>query len=56
MHELIQSDIISENFLSLPARACGSVPFPFREIYPTSNHYKGSHALNAVYTNDKILY
>ena len=31
----IQSDIISEKSLSLPARACGSVPFPFREIYPT---------------------
>ena len=41
MHELIQSeiqsDIISEKSLSLPARACGSVPFPFRKIYPNAH-------------------
>ena len=41
MHELIQSeiqsDIINEKSLSLPARACGSVPFRSVKYTPPSN-------------------
>ena len=36
MHELIQSEIQSNIISEISVTSGGSVPFPFREIYPTA--------------------